>query len=283
MENKLSLSSLISERKDFPWDDKWPGYAEDDSDYFGDLEDKEKFLAIQKEVYDKNGKPLKVGLKVRTRDWNSAKGKYFLSNEIYPIENIQGQTIILKNGNTTLEVSNKEVAVVSEQKEPWEDAFTPTDDKWFNQFDDDESNNYGFEYMSKMNDTPENREGMEMLLTTGPADGKTYADYELTWKGKEALKKEKNINEIQIDPSTRKLRKEMFTLCIVDFTKDRDEPAFDVELYNFDKYIGGSEGVFPVINPKANHPRNKEAVSREEAFELAKKWAIEKIKALKLK
>lgn len=39
-------------------------------------------------------------------------------------------------------------------------------------------------------------------------------------------------------------RKELLVVKIVDFTKDKDEPAFDVEVYKNGRFIGAGAGVF---------------------------------------
>lgn len=48
---KIIKENNIKERKDFPWDDSWDGYAEDDVEkyYFDDHDDKVNFLDIKKD------------------------------------------------------------------------------------------------------------------------------------------------------------------------------------------------------------------------------------------
>lgn len=91
------------------------------------------------------------------------------------------------------------LSIKKEQKEKWEDSFERTNDKEWNELDDSKENNYGFKFMSRMNDNPENRNGMEMLLNSGSADGKTFKNYKLPWKNlKNKLKEQKykdNRNE----------------------------------------------------------------------------------------
>jgi len=48
-------------------------------------------------------------------------------------------------------------------------------------------------------------------------------------------------------------RKELFKIILVDFTKDKDEPAYDVEIYIDDKFqLDRSEVVSTEINNKIN-------------------------------
>lgn len=63
----------------------------------------------------------------------------------------------------------------------WENSFLPTDDKRWNEKDNSRSNNKNFNYMSKMNDTPQNRSNME-LLNMGPNTNRTYKKYVFPWK-----------------------------------------------------------------------------------------------------
>lgn len=41
-----------------------------------------------------------------------------------------------------------------------------------------------------------------------------------------------------------KRRKELLVVKIVDFTKDKDEPAFDVEVFKEGRFISAGAGVF---------------------------------------
>jgi hypothetical protein len=43
-------------------------------------------------------------------------------------------------------------------------------------------NNNNWKFMARMNDTPENRKGMEDLLDLGPNQDRTYSKYKLPWK-----------------------------------------------------------------------------------------------------
>lgn len=65
-------------------------------------------------------------------------------------------------------------------------------------------------------------------------------------------------------------RKEMLVIKIVDFTKDKDEPAYDVEVYVNEKFANSHDGVFSTTNGK------------ESALEAAKLYAIDKILKMKL-